>query len=60
MAEIVFFKSPQMKDDVFADIERELRGMFVLSGVPAEITSATMARLRRIFDLCLTRNCWKS
>ena len=50
MAEVLFFKSPQVKEDIFAGLEREALNQARLEGVPSEIIEATMARIRRLYD----------
>lgn len=53
MGDVVFFKNPQLKNEIWSEIERELTGMFVLHGYQKEILPALLARSRSVWDLFL-------
>ena len=53
MAEVLLFKSKEDNDDFWAGLEKDLRGEFVLSGIPQAIVSPILDRMRVMQQNCL-------
>ena len=53
MADVVLFKNKQDNDDVWAEMEKDLRGQFTLSGIPQAIVSPILDRMRVMQANCL-------
>jgi len=53
MGKICFFGNPQGPLDEWARLERELRGEYSLHGIPQEILSASVERMRKIWNRCM-------
>jgi len=55
MADILFFKNPQVRTEMWAELERSLRAGAVLEGLKPELLSPVIDRMEKFYNRCIER-----